>query len=98
MSRLLVARGEKMNSKILLSFLTYLVVLPNLILSAPYSAIPDRNSRYLSGSKFFKNIDRKVGKRREKRVLEESLRGNIPEFLRNLTEIRIKEKLKMVNA
>ena len=60
-----------MNSKILFSFLIYLVIMPSLSYSTPYSAIPDRNSRYLSGSKFFQKINKKAGVRREQKVLDD---------------------------
>ena len=83
-----------MNLKLFFLFLFSLIPSLSSTYAVPYSAIPDRNFRYPSGSTFFKKITKNTGEKREKRFLKETLRGNIPDYLRNLKEVVISEKLK----
>ena len=60
----------------------------------PYNAIPDRNVRYPSGSNFFQKKLLKIQVRNEKNACSKRhLGANIPDYLRNLKEIVINEKL-----
>ena len=82
-----------MNLKLLFLFLFSLLPSLSSTFAIPYNAIPDRNVRYPSGSNFFEKITKNTGEKREKRFLKETLRGNIPDYLRNLKEVVINEKL-----
>lgn len=82
-----------MNLKLLFLFLFSLTPSLSSTFALPYNAIPDRNIRYPSGTKVYTKLSRNNLDKREKRVLKETLRGNIPDYLRNLKEIVINEKL-----
>lgn len=51
--------------------------------------IPNRNSDYITGSQFIKNNFNTTGSAREKNILDELLKGNIPNFLRKMTPITV---------
>lgn len=82
-----------MNLKFLFLFLFSLTPSLSSTFALPYNAIPDRNIRYPSGTKVYTKLSKNNADKREKRVLKETLRGNIPDYLRNLKEIVINEKL-----
>jgi hypothetical protein len=64
------------------------VVLINLI-----KRIPTRPFSAMSGSEFAKAILSMSGSRREHAILGEILKGNLPDFLRNLKPVKLIEKL-----
>ena len=52
--------------------------------------IPIRNNQALNGSAFCNSVLNIKGKERESKILNEFLTGNVPDFLRNFTSVKIK--------
>lgn len=59
----------------------------------PYDQIlvpfPPRKETALTGSEFFKLIEKESGQKREDLIFEEIVSGNVPSFIRQLTDIKI---------
>ncbi len=58
----------------------------------PVSELPPRPEDALSGSKFIEKVQDYPPDEREAAVLEEMMKGNIPDFLRNFKEITVEGK------
>lgn len=56
------------------------------------SQFPARPANALTGSQFIAQLDSKDSKNRDDLIVEEVLRGNFPDFMRNLIPITISEK------
>jgi len=55
--------------------------------------IPARNDQDLTGSQFAQYVSRMSPHERESAILDEILKGNIPEFLRKLVPVKLRSQL-----
>lgn len=62
-------------------------------LSSSEGSIPDRNAKAMTGSQFLQHTNRMSESQREKAILKEIRRGNMPKFLRDLKPVVVEQTL-----